>query len=470
LSKEHSHDARRQANDRREIFGWIMYDWANSAFYTTVVSTLLGPYLTALAQGHLGENGVVFDLGPLGSVTAKSFFTQCISVAVVSQAFLLPILGGVADYSHVKKWMMAAFCYGGVVCTCLLFFVTGQMYLIGGLLFILANVCFGAAVVFYNAFLPEITSEDMRDRVSSRGFAWGYLGGGVLLALNFALISQAARVFGPLGYEGGDAQGLAVRVSMLSAGVWWGGFAIITFRRLKSRPPERQLPAGKSYLTAGFAELLSTFRELWRLRQTLRFLLGYLLYNDGIQTVIGAASVFLAQELFRSRGLPDNPAFLLGVFLMVQFIAFLGSLLFERVAALVGTKRAILLSLVIWSGIVIYAYALLQTTGQAWVMGGLIGLVLGGSQALSRSLFSRMIPKGREASFFGIYELSERGTSWLGPQVFSIVVASTGSYRQAVLSLIVFFVAGMLILFFTDTDRAVHEAGNPTPEEAAAEA
>jgi UMF1 family MFS transporter len=460
---------RRQANDRREIFGWIMYDWANSAFYTTVVSTLLGPYLTALAQHSLGDpNGVVLSLGPLGSVTAKSFFTQCVSIAVGSQVFLLPILGAVADYSRLKKRLMAVFCYGGVVSTCLLFFVTGDLYWLGGLLFILANVCFGAAVVFYNAFLPEITTEDMRDKVSSRGFAWGYLGGGLLLALNFLLVAQAARVFGPLGLSEGDARGLAVRVSLLSAGIWWGGFAVITFRRLKSRAPEREMPKGRSYLTIGFTELVSTFRELGRLKQTLRFLVGYLLYNDGIQTVISAASVFLAQELFISRGLPDNPAFVLGIFLMVQFIAFGGSLLFERIAAWLGTKRAILVSLVVWSGIVIYAYALLQTTGQAWVMGAMIGLVLGGSQALSRSLFSRMIPRGREASFFGIYEISERGTSWMGPQVFSIVVASTGSYRQAVLSLIIFFIAGMLILLFTDTDRAVRDAGNPTPEEARA--
>jgi UMF1 family MFS transporter len=151
---------------------------------------------------------------------------------------------------------------------------------------------------------------------------------------------------------------------------------------------------------------------------------------------------------------------------MVQFVAFGGALLFERIARWVGTKKAILVSLVIWAGIVIYAYGFLQSMRQAWVMAAMIAIVLGGSQALSRSLFSRMIPKGREASFFGIYEISERGTSWIGPLVFSIVVARTGSYRQAVLSLIFFFIAGMLILFFTNTDRAVHDAGNALPEEA----
>lgn len=447
-----------QLNDRREIFGWMMYDWANSAFYTTVVGALFGPYLTALAQSSVGENGVVLGFGPLGSVTAKSFFPFCVSVAVFSQVFLLPWLGSIADYSNLKKRLMAVFCYIAVVANCLLFFVQGDLFIFGGVLFIIANLCFGAAIVFYNAFLPEITTEDQRDKVSSRGFAYGYLGGGLLLALNLGLVLGA----GALGLS----KGMAVRISLLSAGVWWGGFATITFARLKSRESIRALPPGKSYLSAGFSELFSTFRELLRLRFTLRFLIGYLFYNDGIQTVISASSVFLAQELFVSRGLEPSTSFLLGIFLLVQFVAIGGALLFERISAAIGTKKAIILSLIIWASIVVYAYGFLRTLGQAWVMAGLIAIVLGGSQALSRSLFSLMIPMGREASFFGLYEVSERGTSWLGPLVFSIVVAHTNSYRQAILSLIFFFVVGLIILYFTDTDRAIHEAGNALPEEA----
>lgn len=447
-------------NDRREIFGWIMYDWANSAFYTTVVGALLGPYLTELAQRDVGENGIVLSLGMLGTVTAKSFFTLFVAIAVGSQVVFLPVLGAFADYSHLKKKLMAVFCYIGVFANCLMFFVSGKLYLLGGVLFIVANLSFGAAIVFYNSFLPEITTEDRRDKVSSQGFAFGYLGGGLLLALNLMLIFFAARL--------GISTFMAIRLSLLSSGVWWGLFAILTFTRLRARAPARSLPPGKSFLTLGFTELGSTFRELRRLRHTLQYLIGYLFYNDGIQTVIGAASVFLAQELFISRGLPDDPAFRLEIFLLVQFVAFFGALLFERIAAWFGTKKAILLSLVIWAGIVIYAYGYFSTKSQAWFMASMIAVVLGGSQALSRSLFSRMIPKGREASFFGIYEVSERGTSWLGPLVFSIVVASTNSYRQAILSLIVFFVVGMLILLFTDTDRAVHEAGNALPEEAEA--
>jgi UMF1 family MFS transporter len=451
--------ARGDKNDKREIFGWLMYDWANSAFSTTVATTLLGIYLTGLAQSLVGENGTVIDLGPFGSVTAKAFFPFCVFVSVFFQAFLLPVLGAIADYSHLKKRLMALFCYTGVATTCLLFFITGNLYIIGGLLFIIANLCFGAALVLYNAFLPEITTEDRRDQVSSRGFALGYLGGGLLLALNLGLVVWAQ------SKGNSETVNLAVRVSLLSAGLWWGGFALLTFTRLKVRGAARPLPRGKSYLSIGFSETIKTFRELGKLRHTLRFLLAYLLYNDGIQTIIVMAGVFLEQELFISRGLAPDRSFLLGIILMVQFAAFGGALLFERISRAMGTKKAILLSLLLWSGIVIYAYGFLNTITQAWVMAAAIAIVLGGSQALSRSLFSRMIPKGREASFFGMYEISERGTSWLGPLVFGIVVSMTNSYRQAILSLIVFFVAGMLMLFFTDTDRAVHEAGNSLPEE-----
>lgn len=445
----------RDKNDPREVFGWKMYDWANSAFYTTVIGALFSPYITRLAQDAVGKQGTVMDLGILGSVTAESFPTLCVSISVAAQVLLLPILGALGDYSNLKKRLMAVFCYTAVVANALLFFISGNLYLLGGLLFIITNVCFGAALVYYNAFLPEITTEDQRDKVSSRGYAYGYFGGGLVLALNLILVLGAERL--------GISPGMAVRLSFLSAALWWGGFAIITFRRLKTREAAKALPPGQNYLTAGFVELGSTFKELKRLPHTLKYLIVYLIYNDGIQTVVFASSVFLEQELFRG----PNPTFLLSIFLVVQFVAVAGALLFERLAYLIKTKNAILVSLFLWSCVVIYAYAFLHNTYQAWVMAIVIAIVLGGSQALSRSLFSRMIPAGREASFFGIYEVSERGTSWMGPLLFSIVVARTGSYRQALLSLIIFFVVGLVGLFFVNTDRAVHEAGNLEPWEAA---
>ncbi|HEX3253891.1 MAG TPA: MFS transporter [Pyrinomonadaceae bacterium] len=433
-------------NNPRELFGWKMYDWANSAFYTTVVGALFSPYLTRLAQNAVGENGVVLNLGPLGAVTAKSLPTLCVSISVGAQVFVLPILGALGDYSDLKKRLMALFCYIAVVANCLMFFIQGRLYLLGGLLFIIANVGFGASIVFYNAFLPDIASEDQTDKVSSRGFAYGYLGGAILLVLNLLLVLRAEQL--------GMSAGLAVRLSLLSAGVWWGGFAIITFFLLKSRPKKKSLPPGQSYVRAGFSEIVATFKELRRLPLTARYLLGYLIYNDGIQTVIFASSAFLEQELFPG----GNPIFLLEIFLMVQFVAVAGALLFERLAYLIKTKNAIIVSLIIWAAVVIYAYGFLHTVPEAWVMAGVIAIVLGGSQALSRSLFARMIPAGKEASFFGLYEVSERGTSWMGPLLFSVVIARTGSYRLALLSLIFFFVVGLIVLWFTDTDRGIREA------------
>ncbi|MGE0703168.1 MAG: MFS transporter [Vicinamibacterales bacterium] len=429
-------------NNPREIFAWTMYDWASSAFTTTVVTVLAGPYLTALAQDDVGANGVVLSLGGLGSVTATSFFPFCVSLSVFLQVVLLPLIGAAANDGHRKKPMLAALCYVGAIATCCLVFVSGDRYLLGGALFVVANLCFGASIVVYNAFLNDIATDEQRDRVSSRGFALGYLGGGLLLAVNLALVTGAGAV--------GITRGQAVRLSLLSAGLWWGGFALATFRGLKTRVST----ASASVV----GELTSTFRDLRRLPLTLRYLLAYMSYNDGIQTVISISSVFLAQELFVSRGLPADEGFLIGLILMVQFVAFGGAMAFERIAAFAGARRAILLSLVIWTGVIVYAYGFLQTTTQAWFMGAAIALVLGGSQALSRSLFSRMIPHGREASFFGLYEISERGTSWLGPLIFGIVVGTTGSYRTAILALIVLFILGLVLLLLTDTERATRDA------------
>ena len=273
------------------------------------------------------------------------------------------------------------------------------------------------------------------------------MGGAILLVLNLLLVTKAEQL--------GISTGMAVRLSLLSAGVWWGGFAIITFLLLKSRPSKRKLPPGKSYISIGFSEIVSTFKELRRLPLTARYLLAYLIYNDGVQTVIFASSAFLEQELFPG----GNPEFLLQIYLMVQFVAVGGALLFERLAYLLNTKNAIILSLVIWSGVVIYANQFLNTVCEAWFMAAVIAIVLGGSQALSRSLYARMIPPGREAAFFGLYEVSERGTSWMGPLLFSIVIARTGSYRQALLSLIFFFVVGLVVLLVTNTDKAIQQAG-----------
>jgi len=433
-------------NDKREINGWMMYDWANSAFSTTVVTALLGPYIQALAEAAT-EPFRIFET----AIEPGAIYPAAVSLSVILQVFFLPLLGTIADYTHLKKRMLLAFAYTGAFATILLFFIRADMPAIGtrgavvagSLLFIIANLAFGAAIVFYNSFLPQIASPDKRDEVSSKGWAIGYLGGGLLLLVNLLLLMVM------------EDTALAVRISIASAGVWWLVFTFLyPQQRLVQRAPSRSR-ADVNLFTHGIRQLANTFSELWdRYPMTLRYLIAYLIYNDGIQTVIVVAAAFAADEL----GVPAQTILIL--VLMIQFVAFGGALLFGRVAARIGAKKAIMISLVVWSGIVIYAYLFLNNQVQLFIMGAVLALVLGGSQALSRSLFSQMIPPDHEAEYFGFYEISERGTSWLGTAAFALAVQLTGSQRIAIVSLIIFFVLGLLLLSRVDVRRAIIEAGN----------
>jgi UMF1 family MFS transporter len=445
-----------EKNDRKEIFGWILYDWANSAFFTTVVGVLIGPYLLSLAQKAVGEDGVILDLFVF-RVTPKGLPAFCTAVSVISMVFFLPVMGAIADYTRLKKSLMAVFCYAGVIAGSLLFFVVDS-YIACSLLFIVSTMCFAASNVFYNAYLIDITTEDQRDKVSSYGYGLGYISGFVMLLLNLLFLAKADSL--------GISTGTAVRICFLAASLWWGIFAAITFYLLKTREAEKSVPSDRSIVSVGFSELWQTLKELRRLRYTMLFLIAYLFYNDGIQTVILQSSVFISYELFTAKGIEVDNKFLLIIFAVAQISAAVGAFLFERIARFLGTKQTIMLSLIIWCAIVVYAYALFSTETQAYVMGAMIGMVLGSAQALSRSLYSQMVPVGRESSFFGLYEISEKGTSWMGQLMFTIIVGATGSFRQAILGLIVFFVIGSVILFFTDTTKAIHEAGNLTPDEA----
>lgn len=436
-------------NNRREQIGWYFYDWANSAFSTTVVTVFLGPYLTSVARNAADANGFVYPLGI--PVAAGAFFPYMVSLSVLLQVLFLPVLGAISDYTHLKKHLLGLFAYIGAFATIGLYFLHGSNYLFGGILFLIANLSFGASIVFYNAFLPEISSPDRRDTVSSQGWALGYLGGGLLLVANL-LLFQNAESFGVSSND-------AVRISMVSAGMWWAIFTIIPLLALRRRDAVKRIPAGERYLTIGFKQLWETIGKARHYPQTLLFLGAYLLYNDGIQTVIALASQFGAEELKLDQST------LISAILLVQFVAFVGALAFGRVAAWVGAKRAILASLIIWTGVLLAAYALVQpgSSTQFYIMAAVIALVLGGSQAISRSLFSQMIPPGQEAEYFSLYEVSERGTSWLGPLVFGLALQFTGSYRIAIVLLLIFFIAGFALLTRVDVRRAILESGNTPP-------
>ncbi len=316
------------------------------------------------------------------------------------------------------------------------------------LLFIIANLSFGAAIVFYNAYLPDIASEEERDRVSSYGWAMGYLGGGILLALNLAFFIFSEDLGVP-----GD---LAVRINLASAGVWWMGFALITWTRLRPRHAARALPAGETYVSIGFKQLGKTFREIKNFPETLKYLLAYFLYNDGIQTVIAVSSTFAAAPIIRG-GLEVDQDTLIAIILMIQFVAFGGALFWGKLAKWIGAKQSIIVSLVIWSGVVIFAYGGMRGENRVTefvVLGALIAIVLGGSQAISRSLFAQMIPRGKEAEYYSFYEVSERGTSWTGPLIFGLANQIFGSLRYGILALIFYFIAGLIVLPLVNVNKA----------------
>ena len=430
--------------DVREQKRWYWYDWANSAFTTTVVTLFFGPYITSIAKSAADANGNINFLGV--TIHYAAYWATLVSLSVVTQVLVLPVLGAIADSSPRKKWLLAGFCYTGSLATMAMFFIDGAQYVLGGQLFLIANLAFGASNVVYNSFLPEIASESDRDRVSSRGYSLGYLGGGLLLALNLAVFTFAERL--------GISTGLAVRLSLASAGVWWGGFALIPLFGLKNRTPLTQRVVGTNVIVQSFRNLGQTIAHMFGYKQTLLFMCAYLFFNDAVQTVITLAGQFGSEEL----KIPQ--ASLTAAILMVQLVAFPGAMMFNWLAAKITTKWAIFTALVLWSLVVLAMYAVVYDTRGYFIAAAVVAVVLGGTQALTRSLFSLMIPAGREAAYFSLYEIGDKGTSWIGPAVFAIVLTQTQSYRSGILSLLVLFVIGMVLLYFVDVEKATAEAAS----------
>jgi UMF1 family MFS transporter len=442
---------------RAERRGWYWYDWANSAFYTTVITVFGGRYLNGLAEAAADPGGFVHPLGI--PVHAGSLYAYMISISAIFQVILMPIVGAIADRTGKRRTMLTWLVAVGAAATVAFGFVTGGDYLIAGLLLLVATVAFACSIVVYYSFLPQLAAPDERDRVSSHGWAFGYLGSGLLLVANLVLFQLAEGDRLPF------TAGTAAQISIVSAGIWWLVFTLISQATLRDSPPVVDSGAGAGSpvlamrtITAGFRQLGGTLAQLRLAPTTLLFLAAFLLYNDGIQTVITQSSVYADAEL----GLPASTAIV--AVLLVQFVAMVGAWLLGVLAERFGAKRVVLASLVVWTAVVGYAFFMpAGEAGQFYLLAVLIGLVLGGSQALSRSLFSHMAPKGKEAEYFSLYEISDKGTSWLGSLLFGLALQFTGSYRSAIVSLVVFFVLGIVLLARTNVRAAAAEAGNPAP-------
>ncbi|MEV4385685.1 MFS transporter [Micromonospora sp. NPDC049580] len=445
------------ASTRRERRGWYIYDWANSAFQTTVITVFLGPFITTVAElaagCELGADTCDGYVHPLGiRVAAGSYYPYLISLSVFLTVFVLPVIGAIADRSAHKKRLLGGAAFTGAGATIAMAFVTGDRYLLGGALFLIANISFGAAIVVYNSFLPQLGGPDQRDGISSRGWALGYLGGGLLLALNLVAVTLLSEDDNPQ-----RTLDLA-RWSIVSAGVWWAAFTLVPLRWLRERPSAAALAARGNVLTDGFRQLGRTLREVKAYPLTLFFLLAFLVYNDGIQTVITLASQYGTEELRLEQST------LIITILLVQFLAFGGALSLGALARRIGAWKTVLLSLVLWTGVILGAFRLpAEAPVPFMILGAAIGLVLGGSQALSRSLFSQLIPAGKEGEYYGFYEISDKGTSWLGPLAFGLVFQLTASYRVGLVSLLIFFVVGFLLLAAVPIRRAIVAAGNTPP-------
>ncbi len=410
-------------SSRKVQRSWLLYDWANSAFATVILAALLPVWF---ADAVVPEGGVQW-LGRTWSATSLWGYTSGLSALLVFLS--APLLGAMADLrGNRRRWLVSLFLPGSLATVFLFTALPGRVAWTLGL-YLIASIGFVSANIFYDAFLPILAKDEDRDGLSARGFAWGYLGGGLMLLIDLILVQKHASF--------GLSAGTAVRVALASAGLWWGGFGLWAWRGLEE-PPQEKAPVAQIFGLAR-RRSLGTVRGILGHRNLLIFLAAFLLYNDGIQTVVKMASIFGAEEMGLSRGT------LMGALLLVQIIGIFGALIFGRLAGRMGARHAILLSLGMWTLLVSWAY-FMQSAWEFWMLGAGVGLCLGGSQALSRSYFSSFIPEGHSAEYFGFYSIFAKFSAILGPIIFALINQVTGSSRLSVLATALFFLSGMVLL------------------------
>ena len=422
----------------REIWAWAFYDFANSA-YSTAIVVIFNVYFV---QVVVGPDGFSF----LGMrVSGSAIWGYAASTSMLLVALSAPILGAIADFKASKKRFLFLSCYAGVLATGFLFLVgPGDIWLALSF-YILSNMGLEASLAFYNGFLPEITTRERMGRISGFGWALGYVGGLLCLLLTLGLIRRPDW----FGLPGSDY--IPIRVSLMLVAAWWGIFSIPTFLWLRERAQGRELPPGTSYLRIGFQRLSDTFRKIHQFRELVKFLVAFLIYNDGVQTVILIASVFGAEVLGMSQ---DE---LILSFMLIQFIAFFGALLFGYLGDRMMTKSALHMALFIWTGAILYALVIDQSW-QFWVLAGIIGFVLGGIQASSRALLAQFTPREHSAEFFGFFSAGGKFAAIFGPALFGLITDLTGSPRLGVGSVLFFLILGWGLLCFVDEKKGILES------------
>jgi len=417
--------------NRPELRAWALYDFANSAFQTTIVAAVFPIYFQRVAASGLPAS------------TATSRFAWATTIAICIVAIVAPILGAMADTRRLKKPLLGMFLGIGAGATAAMYAIQDGDWVLALVLFVIGNVGVAGSIVFYESLLPHIARGEELDRVSTAGYAIGYLGGGILLAFNLAMIQQ------PQWFGLADS-GVATRLAFVSVAVWWVVFAWPLFRRVPEPPVKPQAGARVgSVLAQSLRQLAGTFRELRKYRQALLLLLAFFLYNDGIQTIIRMAAIYGAEV-----GIDQSA--LIGALLLVQFVGVPCSFAFGALAGVIGPKRAVMLGLAAYLVILAVTYYM-TSAREFYILAGAVGIVQGGTQGLSRSMFASMIPRHKSSEFFAFFGVFERYAGVLGPAIFA-VMAGLGSSRTAILTLIPFFVGGMLLLARVDVAAGRREA------------
>ncbi len=418
-------------NDAKTIRGWAFYDWANSAYALVISTAVFPPYFSSLSP----ETLTIFG-NPINSDSVYSFG---VSLSFIILAFLVPLLSGVADASGRRMTFLKIFTIiGSLACMSLFFFASADSSLFGITSFIIGTIGFGAGIAFYNAYLPEIVTEDKYDKVSATGFAYGYIGSVILLIVILLIITYKDLL-------GISSETLPVRIGFLLVGVWWYGFATITFKAL---PNDSKTKIEKKYFGLGLIEVRDVFYKLLKDSNAVKFLASYFCYIAGVNVVIYLASVFAQQEL----GFEQSR--LIVLVLLLQFLAMIGAFLFAYISKFLGNKNSLFIQLVIWVGICIATYYLVEEN-HFFIVSAFVGLVFGGIQSLSRSTYTKLLDKDESAvtSYFSLYDVLTKLAVFAGTLVFGLVNQLTGNMRYSILAITIFFVVGLLLLLSVKIDK-----------------